>query len=179
MTKFLFRILPIYYSFLSGVFVSVAANLFTGVFGSDSPPAKINIVLLSAGLALLSSLLWIVFAMIADDARNTVASFVKSGLDVSGARAAVADSLGRRAALCFLSAVGVAVLSLIVLVGQPAEAHKEAATQRSTLRRTNVDVVSNAVTQLADTKSGVSTSSADLRRYSRPGTTSHRIATGL
>ncbi len=124
MKRLLFRVLPTYYSFLGGIFVSIAANLFTGIYGSDSPPAKINILLLSAGLALLSSLLWIVVAIIADDARGTRASLTSTGLAVAEADTTVVAIFGSRALLALIVALFLATTSLIVLIQQPKDAPK-------------------------------------------------------
>lgn len=124
MNRLLFRVLPIYYSFLSGAFVSIAANLFTGIYGSDSPPAKINILLLSAGLALLSSLLWIVVAIIADDARGTRVSLSNTGLAVAEADATIIATFGSRALAALIGALFLAAASLTVLIQQPKDAAK-------------------------------------------------------
>ena len=124
MRYLLFRVLPIYYSFLSGAFVSISANLFTGIYGSDSQPAKINILLLSAGLALLSSLLWIVVAIIADDARGTRASLANTGLGVGEAEKTVIATFGSRALLALAGALLLAAASLSVLLQQPKDKNR-------------------------------------------------------
>ena len=124
MSRLLFRVLPIYYSFLSGAFVSISANLFTGIYGSDSPPAKINILLLSAGLALLSSLLWIVVAIIADDARGTKINLLNTGLPLGEAEGTVIATFGSRALVALVGALVLAALSLAVLIRQPRGADK-------------------------------------------------------
>jgi uncharacterized membrane protein len=51
-----------YYSFLSGVFISVSIGLYTAVFATDEIPSRWRILLLSALLTFVSSLFWSAFA---------------------------------------------------------------------------------------------------------------------
>lgn len=53
---------PNYYSFLGGVFISAAINLYTGVFASEVIPTRWRTILLSALLAFLSGVLWSIVA---------------------------------------------------------------------------------------------------------------------
>ena len=65
MPKWLFKLVKLntnYYSFLSGVFISVSINLYTGVFSGDDIPARWMVLLASALLTLVSSLFWAIIA---------------------------------------------------------------------------------------------------------------------
>ena len=107
--------MPIYYSFLSGVFVSVAANLFTGVFGSDVLPAKTFTVLWSSAFALLSSILWSVVAITVDEARTMMFELAHIEVEKSEAESVAVKSFGTRALWSFIGALTLAALSLFTL----------------------------------------------------------------
>ena len=115
MVKIALRILPTYYSFLSGVCVSVAANLFTGVFGSDTLPTKTQAILLSAAFAFFSSLAWLLVAIVVEEVRGTISALVKAGVDVDKAKLAAIQSTGGRIMLAVGLALTLTTICFVVL----------------------------------------------------------------
>lgn len=51
-----------YYSFLSGILVALATNLYTGVFTGDQIPIRSTVIISSSLLALISSACWILLS---------------------------------------------------------------------------------------------------------------------
>lgn len=56
------RINANYYSFISGLMVAVAVNLYTGIFSGEEIPTRCNILLLSSLLTFISAVCWIVMS---------------------------------------------------------------------------------------------------------------------
>jgi len=110
------RIDPLAYSFISGVFVSIAANLFTGVFGGDSVPVRAGQILFAASLALVASCSWMYagyrFGVSARAVEREVKLLQKSRLDAE--LAVVADGMPGVYAVLVASAFSVASLVFLI-----------------------------------------------------------------
>ena len=51
-----------YYSFISGVFIALSINLYTGIFSGEQVPTRWRIILASSVLAFVSSVCWSIVA---------------------------------------------------------------------------------------------------------------------
>lgn len=66
----LLRLNPAYYSFVSGIFISVSINLYTGIFSSNDIPLTWLTLLISAVATLVSSIFWTLIALDLDRLRR-------------------------------------------------------------------------------------------------------------
>ena len=112
----LLRIDPLVYSFISGVFVSIAANLFTGLFGGDFVPARAGQILFASTLALVASCSWMYagycFGVSAKAVEREVKLLQKSRLDAE--LAVIAD--GMPAVYAVLVALAFSIASMVLLI---------------------------------------------------------------
>ena len=114
--RIVFRIDPLTYSFASGIFVSIAANLFTGVYSTDTAPMRIHALLLSAGLALASGIAWIFVASEVEKFGRLVARMIGTGLSIEQAESDVASTRGATAQTAVVAAIALAIACLAVLI---------------------------------------------------------------
>lgn len=114
--RIVFRIDPLTYSFASGIFVLIAANLFTGVYSSDIAPVRIHSLLSSAGLALASGVAWIFVASEVEKFGRLVARMIGTGLSIEQAESDVASTRGATAQVAVVAALTLAMACLAVLI---------------------------------------------------------------
>lgn len=112
----LIRVDPLAYSFLSGIFVSVAANLFTGIYGGESLPNGHSRVLFAAALALVSGCLWMYAGYLVSGARRCQNNEVEVlGKSFAQAEAAIANDMTRLPTAVIMSTL-ISFSSLLVLI---------------------------------------------------------------
>lgn len=104
-----------YYSFLSGVFISLAANLLTGVVAADDPPNKASLLLASAALCFVSSIFWLMLAWDIGGIQKLVAKGIATGVPADGTVKALGSAQKKRLRWLASLAIGVAVLGIFTM----------------------------------------------------------------
>lgn len=105
-----------YYSFLSGVFIAVSVNLYTGVFSGDQVPLRWTLILVSSLLTFVSAFFWILVSWKVDTIQKLVISESPKGIQPEEAYRALLVGKGVFYAAYFLLALLSAILGLAVLV---------------------------------------------------------------
>lgn len=105
-----------YYSFLSGVFIAVSVNLYTGVFSGDRIPVRWSIILMSSLLTFVSAFFWILVSWKFDAIQKLVLSESPKGIQPEEAYRALFAGKEVLYTAYFLLAVLSAILGLAVLV---------------------------------------------------------------
>lgn len=74
---FIIKANPLLYSFLGGVFVSISANVFTGVFGGDTIPERSTQLLAASGLLFFAGSLWMWCGHLVEQLHRKIESEIK------------------------------------------------------------------------------------------------------
>jgi uncharacterized membrane protein len=111
----LVRVESTHYSFLSGVFIALGVNLYTGVFASDTVPRRWLIILMAAGLSAVSSVAWMLLSWTCDPIQKTASYAKPKGVDRDDTYRALVKSHQYRILLYFAIAVIAAGVAMAVL----------------------------------------------------------------
>ena len=103
------------YSFLSGAFISVSVNLYTGILSSDVAPARWKLVLVATVLTGLSSLAWALLFWRLDELQRIYANTKGSLANPMEAWELLIGHRRRRLLALFVAATLAALLGLLAL----------------------------------------------------------------
>lgn len=93
------------FSFLSGATLSIAANLYTGVFSDDTLPSRWKQILWASALATLSSVLWAILTWNLSEVKQLLTNASAGGLRPEESWQMLIGHRRRRLALLLASAV--------------------------------------------------------------------------
>jgi hypothetical protein len=104
------------YSFVSGIFVAVSINLYTGVFASDQISSRWGIVMISALFTFVSSVCWIALSWICTPIQMSWITTVRAGADAEAAYQTLVVGEEKKLVSLFLAAMFSALVGLGVLL---------------------------------------------------------------
>lgn len=112
----LVRINTNYYSFLSGVFISLSINLYTGVFSGEEISPRWRVILLSSFLTFISSFCWIFVSWKLDPIQKLATSESPQGINPEQTYKALLSGNEISLSIIFTGGMISAIIGLIVLL---------------------------------------------------------------
>lgn len=110
------RINANYYSFLSGVFIAVSINLYTGIFSSDQVPTRWLFLIISTILTFISAAFWAIISWEIDAIQKLVLVDSPDYVDENELLRKFATEKRFKIVSYFVIAIMSAVLGLIILL---------------------------------------------------------------
>ena len=110
-----FRLSPNSFAFLGGVFISVAVNLYTGVYATDALPMRWLPIVCASVAALISSFFWTAIAWILEPLRSLALSQSPDWMDPEEVWERLLSPELPKLMICLVIACAAAIQSILFL----------------------------------------------------------------
>lgn len=111
----LFRISPIFYSFLSGLFITVSVNIYTSIYSPDVLSKYYKALLISSGFCLASGIILIILS-IKLDSLQSLAKKAPNGYDKGSVWQGLLNKDKQRLVAFLISAILLALIGMLLLL---------------------------------------------------------------